>query len=296
MMLFTEVEMTITILDHTKSELGEGPTFDPESQTAWWFDIVGKKLISHDFREEKTSFHKLDLMASMLAVVDDNRQLLATENGLYLHHTDTGAMTLHHPLEADNPVTRSNDGRVHPSGAIWIGTMGKNAEKAAGGIYWFFKNELRLLYPKITIPNAICFSPDGRIGYFTDTTLNKIMTVRVDPINGLPLSEPEILYDHTGQKGGLDGAITDTNGAIWIACWGASTLLHLSAEGKMLNSFALPVTQPTCPAFVGEKLDRMIITSAWQGKGETHAKKGDAGKTLLVDLAFSGKAEPRAVL
>jgi sugar lactone lactonase YvrE len=26
-----------------------------------------------------------------------------------------------------------------------------------------------LLFPDITIPNAICFSPDGAIAYFTDT-------------------------------------------------------------------------------------------------------------------------------
>jgi sugar lactone lactonase YvrE len=38
-----------------------------------------------------------------------------------------------------------------------------------------------LLYPRITIPNAICFSPDGAIAYFTDTVTARLMRVAIDP-------------------------------------------------------------------------------------------------------------------
>jgi sugar lactone lactonase YvrE len=293
---FLEPEMTLAILDQTKCELGEGPTYDPQTQTAWWFDIVARHLYAHPFKSGKTTRHQLELMASMLGVVDDNTQMVATEKGLYLRQVDTGTMCLHHPIEADNPLTRSNDGRVHPCGAIWIGTMGKNAQNKAGGIYWFFKGELRLLFPEITIPNGICFSPDGSTAYFTDSMINRIMQLPIDPKTALPLSEPEVLYDHNSKKGVVDGAVTDQGGDIWFACWGASRLHQLSPRGKMLASHPLPVTQPTCPAFVGERLDKMIITSAWQGKADTDAKKGNAGKTLLLDLTFSGKPEPRVVL
>ena len=160
------------------AQLGEGPTYDPAQDKAWWFDIVGKRLLQHDFAAATTTIHELPLMASMLGVIDERTQLLATENGLYIRDTATGGLTLHQPLEADNPATRSNDGRVHPSGAIWIGTMGKQAEQAAGAIYWFFKGELRKLYPEISIPNSICFSPDGGTAYFTDTRVAKLMAVR----------------------------------------------------------------------------------------------------------------------
>ena len=55
------------------------------------------------------------------------------------------------------------------SGALWIGTMGRKAEKGAGAIYHFGGGELRRLYASVSIPNAICFSPDGATAYFTDT-------------------------------------------------------------------------------------------------------------------------------
>lgn len=31
-------------LCNTNSVLGEGPTYDPDSNTVWWFNILGKEL------------------------------------------------------------------------------------------------------------------------------------------------------------------------------------------------------------------------------------------------------------
>lgn len=289
--------MPVEILDETQCELGEGPTYDPARDTAWWFDIVGKRLFQHDFAAGSTTIHELPLMASMLGVIDGRTQLLATENGLYIRDTATSSLTLQHPLETDNSATRSNDGRVHPSGAIWIGTMGKQAEKGAGAIYWFFKGELRRLYPEISIPNAICFSPDGGTAYFTDTREGKLMAVAVDPVNGLPRGEPRLLFDYGVQKSGLDGAVVDAEGAIWIACWGGSCISVVSPQGGLLRTVPVPAFQPSCPAFVGRDLGRLLVTSAWQGMDKAgHAEDEHAGKTFILDIAVRGRAEPRVVL
>ena len=32
------------ILCNTASALGEGPTYDPDTDTVWWFNILGKEL------------------------------------------------------------------------------------------------------------------------------------------------------------------------------------------------------------------------------------------------------------
>jgi sugar lactone lactonase YvrE len=289
--------MTVQILDHTQCELGEGPTYDPVQDKAWWFDIVGRRLYEHDFDAGRTDVHELPVMASMLGVVDAATQLVATEDGLYLRDAATNRLTLHHPLESDNPATRSNDGRVHPSGAIWIGTMGKDAEPGAGAIYWFFKGELRRLYPEISIPNSICFSPDAATAYFTDSRTGRLMTVRVDPGDGYPIGEASVLYDYGIQKSGLDGAVTDADGTIWIACWGAARLIAVSPKGERLHSVPLPASQVTCPAFIGRNLARLLVTSAWQNlKDEERAADEHAGKTFVVDMPVRGKAEPRVIL
>ncbi len=148
-------------------ELGEGPSYDPATDTLFWFDIVNGKLLEKPL-VGALKVHDLGLMASAIAVIDDARQLIATEKGLYIRDVATGRLTLHTPIEADNQLTRSNDSRVHPCGAFWTGTMGKDEDKGAGSIYWFFKGELRRLFSDITVSNSICFSEDGAIAYYTD--------------------------------------------------------------------------------------------------------------------------------
>ena len=128
-------------------------------------------------------------------------------------------MELFRPLEADNPATRSNDARVHPSGTFWIGTMGRRAEPGAGAIYALHRGELSRLYGEITIPNAICFSPDGAVGYFADTGKNTLFRVDLDAATGLPRGAPVPLVIRRG-GGGIDGAVVDADGLIWNARWG----------------------------------------------------------------------------
>ena len=114
-------EPRIDVLSDIACHLGEGPTYDPQSGTLFWFDILGRKLWSRSDAGE-VSVADLPEMTSALGIVDAGRQLLVTETGVHVRDVATGRITLHTPLEADNVGTRSNDSRVHPSGAFWIGT------------------------------------------------------------------------------------------------------------------------------------------------------------------------------
>src|SRR5690349_7326588 len=130
--------MAATIFSNVVCELGEGPTYDRRRDTLFWFDIVGKKLLEKRWPDGETIVHDLPFMASALAAIDDHRQLVAAEDGLYIRDVASGTLTLHKPLEADMPANRSNDARVHPCGAFWIGTMRKDEAAPEGSIYWYF--------------------------------------------------------------------------------------------------------------------------------------------------------------
>lgn len=279
------------MLDAPLCELGEGPTYDPHTDTAWWFDILNSKLCEHHLRTGLSKQHDLPFAASALARVDETRQLLFTERGLYLRDGMSGALSLHMEIEADNPVTRSNDARVHPSGAFWLGTMGWQAERDAGSIYWYYKGELRKLYHNITITNAICFSPDGTVGYFADTVLRKVMHVPLDPENGLPVGEPS-LFLNAFPAGNPDGAVVDAQGNFWVALWGGSQIAGYAPDGRFLRSITLPVSQPSCPAFIGRHAAQMLVTSAWLGLEPVAQAREQAGATFIIDLPFKGMFEP----
>lgn len=277
--------------------LGEGPVYDPLSRTVFWFDIVGRKLFEKNWDSGAVIIHDLPEMASALGVVDAQRQVLVTETGLYLRRCDTGALSLLHPLEADDPATRSNDARIHPAGAFWIGTMGKAAERDAGAIYWYRQGELRQLYPRVTIPNSISFSPDGTRAYFADTADNILYRVACDPATGLPFGEPEIFLDHRGRQGGIDGSVVDASGRLWNARWGSGALDCYAPDGTHLRRIAIPASQTTCPAFVGPDAGAILVTSASQGlNAEQLTADPQAGWTFLVAPGVNGRHEPRVVV
>ncbi|WP_193178641.1 SMP-30/gluconolactonase/LRE family protein [Oricola nitratireducens] len=281
-------------LPAARCELGEGPHYDRATDTAWWFDIVGQKLFEHRFDTDETRMHGLPRMGSVAARIDDDRQLLGMEDGLYLRTKADGVLALLAPLEADNPATRSNDGRVHPSGRLWIGTMGKNAERQAGAIYWFDGCTVRTLFRTVTIPNSICFSPDGRTGYFADTAVNTVWRVALDAATGLPLGEPESFLSAKDLPlgGYFDGSVTDAGGVLWNAAWGGGSVSGFAPDGMLIRTFEVPAAQTSCPCFVGPKLDRMLVTSAWQGYSDAaRAADPGAGFTYVIDGGFDGHAD-----
>ncbi|WGS02849.1 SMP-30/gluconolactonase/LRE family protein [Bradyrhizobium sp. ISRA443] len=285
-------EVPTSVLSAERCHLGEGPTYDAATDTAWWFDIRERRLFEHRFADGRTIVHGLPKMASALARIDAERQLVLTEDGLYVRQVADGRMELFVPLEADNPVTRSNDARVHPSGTFWLGTMGRQAEKAAGAIYALHRGRITRLYSGITIPNAICFSPTGNIGYFADTATNMLYRVPLDASTGLPVGEPVMLIRHEG-AGGLDGAIVDADGMIWNARWGGGCVDVYDPNGRRRRSLRVPARQSSCPAFVGRDFSRVLVTSAWQDMDEAQrATDPEHGRTFLLDAAAHGRAEP----
>lgn len=286
---------TMTLCE-TRCHLGEGPTYDVVSNTAWWFDILERRLFESRLNSLETLIHELPVMASALAKIDDRHQLLAADDGLYIRSIADGGLTLHRPLEADNPLTRSNDARVHPSGTFWIGTMGRKAETGAGAIYALHNGDLRRLFSNISIPNAICFSPDGATGYFTDTRENVLCRVTLDPATGLPTGAPATLYVHRG-VGGLDGAVVDADGVIWNARWGGGCLDAYSPEGERLRTVRVPAKQASCPVFVGSDFSRLLVTSAYEGMdAAARAADPEHGRTFLLNMWARGVPESRVRL
>ena len=167
-----------TVFDATKCILGEGPLWHPEREALFWFDIKGMKL--HAKGAAGQSNWAFDDNVSAAGWVDRDTLLIASERALHRFDIVSGGLETVVALEADNEVTRSNDGRADPFGGFWIGTMGKSAEPGAGAIYRYYKGELRQLFGDITVSNAICFSPDTAFGYFTDTDTGIVQRVALD--------------------------------------------------------------------------------------------------------------------
>lgn len=271
------------IYDKRQCALGEGPLWHPERNELFWFDILGKCLVS------KTRTWDFEDHVSAAGWVDEHTLIVASETALSRFDLTTGAAEVLVALEADNPTTRSNDGRADPYGGFWIGTMGKEAEPKAGAIYRYYKGELRALFTGITISNAICFSPNGNWAYFSDTVTQQIMRVALDGA-GWPNGEPSVYLDFRHEGLNPDGAVVDEHGRLWNAQWGASRVACYGPKG-ILQSVALSPSQVTCPAFGGADLGTLFVTTAAVGVEETRA-----GMTFALDIGAKGQAEHRVLL
>ena len=284
----------VEVFDGRACLLGEGPLWHPMRQQLFWFDIMGKRLLTRT--ADGPQHWPFDRHVSAAGWIDTDTLLIATETDLIRFDLRQGQGERVMPLEDDTPATRSNDGRADPQGGFWIGTMGKHAEPGAGALYRFHRGELRQIRDGVTIPNATCFAPDGRSAYFADTAAHLVWRYDLDA-DGWPMGEPAIYLDHRASGLNPDGAVVDANGTFWCAEWGAGRVAGYDGDGRLVDEIILPASQPTCPAFGGDDLQTLYVTSARQGLPQDRlTQEVCAGQTFAIPMTVPGQAEHRVIL
>ncbi|WP_306146296.1 SMP-30/gluconolactonase/LRE family protein [Roseibium sp. MMSF_3412] len=276
------------VFDERRCVLGEGPLWHPERQQLFWFDILSKKMMTRE--NGSAGSWEFDEYVSAAGWVSKSEMVIASASQIFLFNLDTGAKTKLCDLEADDPVTRSNDGRADPKGGFWIGTMGINAEQGKGSIYRFYKGELRRLYSGITISNAICFSPDGQTACFADTATQSIQQVTLDA-EGWPNGTPTLFADFSNEDLNPDGAVIDTEGYLWNAQWGANRVARYAPNGDFVDEISFTARQVSCPAFGGADLGTLFATTAAEGLDGNFE-----GKTYFAQTSAVGQPENRVIL
>ncbi|MBO6898849.1 MAG: SMP-30/gluconolactonase/LRE family protein [Shimia sp.] len=292
------------IFDSRPCTLGEGPLWHPKRAQLFWFDIVNFKL--HSQQDGKALTWEFNRHVSAAAWVDMDRLLIASETGLSLFDLTTGAEEQMCDIEADNPLTRSNDGRADPWGGFWMGTMSKAGNMGQGSLYRWLPEavcgmpggDLRVLEPQMSTPNAICFDHTRSCAYYADTKTRIIWRQPVDPDTGWPSGEKSVFVDLSARDGHPehkpDGAVIDAAGCLWSAQWGSARVARYSPEGNFLEAIDLPTGHTSCPAFGGADMRTLFVTTAQQ---KLPAERADwlstAGQTFALSLPCHGLPEPQ---
>ena len=279
------------VFDDRPCFLGEGPLWHPQINTLFWFDIIGKRMLARG--PQGAQEWRFDEHVSAAGWVDGRHLLLASETGLWRFEIASGARSLIAPLEAGDARTRSNDGRADPWGGFWIGTMGKRAEAGAGAIYRLYRGQLRKLVENISISNAICFAPDRHAAYYADTARQILWRQPLDA-EGWPEGEASVFRDFTTENLWPDGAVTDAEGALWVAQWGAGRVARYGPDGRFDRAMSVPAPHISCPAFAGGHL---LVTTAQEGMdAATLAAAPQAGQLFDLGPVSFARAEPAVLL
>lgn len=289
---------TAELFIDSRCELGEGPLWHPGLQQLFWFDIVNQTLFCADTEGHIRDRFIFRDVASAAGVVDNDTLVVASGAGMLRLELGTDDISTLCPLEPEKPNNRPNDGRVHPSGSFWIGTMGrKNAGPTDGSVYLYREGKLDKLFGDIGIPNSTSFSPDGRLAYFADTHTGLISRCSVDPDTGRPVSPWEPFASTKGHRGAPDGSVVDSEGYLWNARWGGNCVVRHAPDGSIDSVIEVPVPQVTCPCFGGKDLRTLYITSARAGMSPEQLEQYPlSGGVFAIEVDVPGQPEPTVAL
>jgi L-arabinonolactonase len=248
--------------------LGEGIVWDAKRRALLWTDIERSTLWMH--RDGASRSWRVPDRLGSFALCASGRVLMALAKGLFLADIDTAAGTELAveplaPVEHRVASTRTNDGRTDRSGNFVFGTFNEAQDGAAGSFYQYSARHglRRLDLGGVTIANSICFSLDGRTMYFCDSPLGRIMRCEYDADRARAANVSE--FARFGPDDGLpDGSVIDAEDCLWNAAWGVGRVRRYTPDGRVLHEVHVRAKNTTCPAFGGEALTDLFVTSSRQ--------------------------------
>lgn len=286
--------MQIECVAAVGAQLGEGALWDAERGVLWWLDIRAAILHCHHAQSGINRSQVLECRLTALGLADKDGLIACGDRGFVrLSVAEELRVRIREVLQApqERPGNRFNDGKVDERGRFWAGTMDDAEGGAYGALYRLDGNGvLSKIRSGMRVPNGPCFLADGTV-LVTDTPLRRITALLLDE-RGEPHAEREFARFATAQ-GFPDGMTVDADNHVWVAFWDGWCVRRLSPGGQIVAEIALPVQRPTCPAFGGNDLRHLYITTATTGiPPERLATQPLAGSLLRIDPGVRGR-EPR---
>ena len=103
------------------AQLGEGVLWCEREAVVWWVDIRAPSVNRFDPASGENTVFAMPEPVGCLALGRDGRVLCALASGLAWLDPATGGLADFTRIEAEQPLTRLNDGRVDRQGRLWVG-------------------------------------------------------------------------------------------------------------------------------------------------------------------------------
>jgi len=279
---------TATLAVDCRCTLGEGIVWSERLRSLLWTDIEKSTLWMYRPHDRLTRQWSLPDRLGSFVLCESGRLLLGLAKSLAFAELDAASGS--HlpvlpilPIEPEVARTRINDGRIDRAGNFVFGTMNEDHQPANGSFYQYSSRAglRRLDLGGIAIPNSICFSVDGRTMYFCDSPTGVIRQCQYDA-ESAGVANVRTFTRYAEGCGLPDGSIVDSEGYLWNAVWGAGVVRRFDPDGKRVAEISVPSRNLTCPAFGGDALDHLFITSSRQEMSEQDLAAAPASGGLFA--------------
>jgi sugar lactone lactonase YvrE len=295
--------MNAELLVDCKDHLGEGCDWDARGGDLWWLDVpMPSRLHRLHLAAGKHDIWLMPEMITSLAVRENGKGLIVISHyGVNFFDPATGKLERQFQHEPDKPANRGNDGAADAKGRFWFGTMQNNIApdgspielKSNSGTLYRLDPDMKMtaFESGIGVSNTVCWSPDNRTMYFTDTMSGCIHAYDFDLERGVPSNKRRLFfYD----KGYPDGSAVDAEGYLWNARWEGGCVVRFAPDGKVDRIVEVECPLVTSCSFGGPKLDTLYITTArYQLDGATLQKYPHSGGLFALKPGVSGRADNR---
>lgn len=267
----------------TRDLLGEGLLWSARDNAVYWTDILAPAL-------NRLSLDSGDVrrwpMPEMIGWVIERRDrpgfIAGFKSGFAELELDPVRIRHIADPEPHLPHNRLNDAKADRWGRIWAGTMPVAIDRPSGGLYCLdIDRQVRAFDSGYTVANGPAISPDHRWLYHTDTIARLIYRFALSEEG---VRDRQVFIHFEEDWGTPDGMTVDEEGGLWVAHWGGSRVTRFTPEGRIDRAITLPASQITNVCFAGERLDRMFVTSAADGKPDEEL----AGALFEVDPGTRG--------
>jgi sugar lactone lactonase YvrE len=286
---------TIECVLDCRAELGEGPVWDEVEGVLYWVNIKAHEIHRFDPATGKDTFWKTPADVGSLALRKNGGMVVALKTGFFFFDPPSGEFAVIAEPEPDRPDNRFNDGKTDRQGRFWAGSLYDPDEtKPTGALFRLDADRIcHKMVDGIHASNGLAFSPDSKTMYYADSRRRIVWAWDFDKDDGA-LSNRRVFIELAGADGVPDGAAVDIDGCYWLTQPPAARVVRYDPRGRPDRVLQMPVSQPTCVAFGGPRMDTLYITSArYRMPAEKLAGEPLAGGIFVAHPGIAGLTDAR---
>jgi len=271
---------------------GEGPVWDPRTETLYWVDMLAGDVLALHGPADVRRVHVGDIAAAVRPRRDGGF-VIAVERGFAV--VDESWVPVRPMVEAiTEPGVRMNEGSCDPQGRFYCGSMAYDAAPGRGALYRLDPGgSLAMVLPSVSISNGLAWSARGDRVYYVDTPTQRVDVFDFDPETGR-LTGRRPFVEIPPEQGAPDGITLDAEGGLWVALWDGGAVHRYGPDGHIDAVVELPARRVTACCFGGPGLDDLYITTSREGVAAGEQPSAGAlfrcrpGVRGLPTLTFAG--------